>query len=80
MMVSVDGSPVAIFSDTEAPLYTAGRVGVYTEDAGVRFAAIGAPGIGGFGAPASKLSNETPFGDWQLAYTGEGQAAVIAEQ
>ncbi len=67
MMVSIDGAPVAIFSDTEAPLYTAGRVGLYTEDADVRFAAVGAPEMGGFGAPASNLSNETPFGDWQLA-------------
>jgi hypothetical protein len=80
MMLSIDGSPVSIFCDTEAPLYTAGRIDLYTEDADVRFSAISAPEMGGFGPPASSLSNENPFGDWQLAYTGEGQAAVITEQ
>ena len=70
---------MAIFSDTEAPLYTAGRVGLYTEDADVRFADITAPNVTGFGPPVPNLSGDNkPFGDWFLAYKGIGTAAVLA--
>lgn len=80
MMVSIDGSPVAIFSDAEAPLYTSGRVGLYTEDADVRFADITAPNVTGFGSAVPNLSEDNkPFGDWFLAYRGNGMAAVLAQ-
>jgi hypothetical protein len=80
MMLSIDGSPVAIFCDTEAPLYTSGRIGLYTEDADVRFTAITAPDVSRFGPSVPSLSEEKTFGDWVLAYKGYGLAAVMAEQ
>jgi hypothetical protein len=74
--VTVNGSPITTFTDTQTP-YTSGRIGLYTEDAHVEFSNVSTSSTADTTAVSASGSEwaSTPFGTPQ---TGDFTAEIDA--
>ena len=70
---------VTHFRDTDSGPFPGGRVGMYTEDAAVKFNNISAPFVDTFDMePVQLLVDGSQLTNWTVAYLGYGSGAIAA--
>lgn len=72
--ISVNGAFVVAFTDAEAPIYTSGKLGLYTEDSQVKFWKVSSPSgldpsLEGIG---TVTADGTPLRNWTMVFAGGG--------
>lgn len=78
IVVSADNRKLASVVDTQPPIYTSGRIGLYTEDAVVSLARVTSPFVEDFRnyRQQNTTVDGAAFGNWTLPFLGYGSAAI----
>lgn len=78
IVVSADNRKLASVIDTQPPIYTSGRIGLYTEDAVAALARVTSPIVEDFRThpPQNTKVDGSTLGGWTLPFLGYGAAAI----